>query len=189
MIHSPARILGENTASGALAGAQAGCNYQVGGWVFGIQGDYDWANAKNDNASLLGLAGFTNHSDLKSLASVTGRVGYAWDRFLLYVKGGGAWERSDYGLLVGGTTFASASETRGGWTVGVGGEYAFLDWLTGFVEYDYYRFGDNSNTFNCVVALCGAAAAVPLNIDTNVNVVKVGLNFKFGPTAPLLGRY
>src|ERR1700694_5727684 len=36
---------GTNTASGALGGLQAGCNYQVGGWVFGIQGDYDWNNA------------------------------------------------------------------------------------------------------------------------------------------------
>jgi outer membrane immunogenic protein len=173
---------GRNTASGALGGVQAGCNYQVGGWVFGIQGDYDWTNAKNDNASLLGVAGLTDRSEMKSLASVTGRVGYAWDRFLLYVKGGGAWEKSDYSLLVGGTSVATVGETRGGWTVGIGGEYAFLDWLTGFVEYDYYRFGSNTNTFDCAIAVCGfAVATVPFNIDTNVNVVKAGLNFKFGP--------
>jgi opacity protein-like surface antigen len=35
----------------------------------------------------------------------------------------------------------SASETRGGWTVAAGGEYAFTDWLTGFVEYEYHGFG------------------------------------------------
>jgi len=29
----------------------------------------------------------------------------------------------------------------------------------------------------------------PVNVTTNINVLKVGLNFKFGPTAPLLGRY
>jgi outer membrane immunogenic protein len=32
---------GSNTASDALGGVQGGCNYQVGAWVFGIQGDYD----------------------------------------------------------------------------------------------------------------------------------------------------
>ena len=40
----------------------------------------------------------TDQSNIRSLASVTGRVGYAWDRFLLYVKGGGAWERDDYSM-------------------------------------------------------------------------------------------
>ena len=44
----------------------------------------------------------------------------------------------------------SVSETRSGWTVGVGGEYAFLDWLTGFIEYDHYGFrDDNGVSFGC----------------------------------------
>jgi len=50
------------------------------------------------------------------LASVTGRIGYAWDRFLGYVKLGGAFQRSTYSLLVAGLTGATASETRFGWT-------------------------------------------------------------------------
>jgi opacity protein-like surface antigen len=79
------------------------------------------------------------------LASVTGRIGYAWDRFLGYVKLGGAFQRSTYSLLVAGLTGATASETRFGWTAGIGGEYAFLDWLTVFVEYDYYDFGTKTS--------------------------------------------
>ena len=79
---------------------------------------------------------------IKSLATVTGRVGYAWDRFLGYVKGGGAWERDEYHVTISpATTVATAGETRSGWTVGVGGEYAFTDYLSGFVEYNYYDFG------------------------------------------------
>jgi len=37
-------------------------------------------------------------SDCKGfpLASVTGRIGYSWDRFLGYVKAGGAREESSY---------------------------------------------------------------------------------------------
>ena len=65
-------------------------------------------------------------------------MGYAWDRFLLYVKGGGAWERDDYAVLIGGFNLATVAETRGGWTLGLGGEYAFLDFITGFIEYDFY---------------------------------------------------
>jgi outer membrane immunogenic protein len=166
---------GSHTASGAVGGVQAGCNYQVGGWVFGLQGDYDWTNASGNNANFLAAA-LSDQTQIKSLASVTGRVGYAWDRFLGYVKGGGASVQRDYSILFGGGTIAAVSETRGGWTVGVGGEYAFLDWLTGFVEYDYYKFGSGANRFAC--AACGLfAAAVPFNATTNINVFKVGLNF------------
>jgi outer membrane immunogenic protein len=175
--------LGKNTTSGVLGGAQAGCNYQVGGWVFGIQGDYDWSNANSNNANVI-FPVLTDQTRIKSLASVTGRVGYAWDRFLGYVKGGGAWEKSDFSVQVGGFSLATASTTQSGWTAGVGGEYAFLNWLTGFIEYDYYNFSNNNNStaFVCTPAACGGPGVVLANVGlkTNVNVVKVGLNFKFG---------
>jgi outer membrane immunogenic protein len=48
---------GSNTASGAVGGLQGGCNYQVGGWVFGLQGDYDWTNANSTNANQFILVG------------------------------------------------------------------------------------------------------------------------------------
>ncbi len=172
--------LGSHSASGGLGGGQVGCNYQTGSWVFGVQGDYDAASATASHTdpffnTVFPLA--TESSKTKSIASVTGRVGYAWDRFLGYVKGGGAWEREDYTLTLASTLAASLSETRGGWTVGVGGEYAFNDWLSLFVEYDYYGFGTRTNTF---VTPAGLGFA---NIDTNVhaNVVKAGLNLRFNP--------
>ena len=184
---------GSQTVSGGLGGGQVGCNYQVANWVFGIQGDFDGVGANGDGnntgAALgFGFLGVTNHVEIRSLGSVTGRVGYAWGRFLGYVKGGGAWVRDDYSLqsvaFLGGLgTFATASETRGGWTLGIGGEYAFLDWLTGFAEYDFYGFGTKTNNFNCT-ALLVCAAFVPttfgVDIKQNVNVFKVGLNLKFG---------
>src|SRR5713101_4286569 len=148
--------LGGHDASDGIGGIQAGCNWQVGGWVFGVQGDFDWTNATGRHLDpIVGLT--TLDSRTKSLASVTGRVGYAWDRFLGYVKGGGAWERSDFSVQVGGLSFATASTTQSGWTVGVGGEYAFLNWLTGFIEYDYYNFSNNNNStaLVCTPALCG----------------------------------
>ena len=80
---------------------------------------------------------------IQSLASVTGRVGYAWDWFLGYVKGGGAWVQGDFGFQVAALPVApTVSLSQSGWTVGVGGEYAFLNWLTGFIEYDYYTFNN-----------------------------------------------
>ena len=137
---------GGHDAEGFLAGVQGGCNYQFGGIVVGIQGDYAWSNADGSSASVL-FPGFTNHSRVESLGSVTGRVGYAWDRFLGYVKGGGAWERDNYDFTLGGVLVGSASETRGGWTVGIGGEYAFTPFLSAFVEYNYYDFGSRDLAF------------------------------------------
>jgi outer membrane immunogenic protein len=180
--------LGSHTASGGIGGLQAGCNYQAGGFVVGIQGDYDWMSASASHVDPF-LAGTSLSSNSKSLASVTGRVGYAWDRFLGYVKAGGAWEKDDY-TIAGPAAFlltpitpipfgvATASETRGGWTVGIGAEYAFTNWLTGFVEYDYYGFGTKTVNFVAPVAPAGFAN---VDIKENKNVVKAGLNVKFGP--------
>jgi outer membrane immunogenic protein len=178
--------LGSYSTSGVIAGGQVGCNYQFGGLVVGVQGDCAWSNASGSNSSaafanLAPLVALTDQSQLQSLASITGRVGYAWDRFLGYVKAGGAWEQSTYSLLVSGVAAATASETRTGWTIGIGGEYAFLNWLTGFIEYDYYNFSTAANTFACTT--CGLfATTAPFNMTTNVSVVKAGLNLKFGPT-------
>jgi outer membrane immunogenic protein len=181
---------GSGTASGAVGGAQIGCNYQAGSWVFGIQGDYDWtsANNNNNNAFLSNLTGLvvTDQTQINSLASVTGRVGYAWDRFLAYVKGGGAWVKASYQFQIGGVAVATDSATQGGWTVGLGGEYAFTNWLTGFVEYDYYGFSDTSpGGLVCAVAAGGCAGGVlftnNVSITNHISVVKAGLNLKFGP--------
>jgi outer membrane immunogenic protein len=173
---------GSQTPSGGLGGAQGGCNYQVGHWVLGVQGDWDWASATGSNANTA-FPLFTDQSQVKSLASLTLRTGYAWDRFWLYVRGGGAWLQSNYNLQFGGAAVATTSETRECWTIGVGGEYAFLDWLTGFIEYDYYGFRNSTQNFACTAAACPVTTttAFPVNVTTNVNVVKAGLNFKFGP--------
>src|SRR5207253_487678 len=87
-------------------------------------------------------------SSVNSLASVTGRIGYARDRFLGYVKGGGAWQGNDYSAstILLGTVYTSR-DTRSGWTVGAGREYAFTKFLSGFIEYNYYDFGNARISF------------------------------------------
>jgi outer membrane immunogenic protein len=172
-LQSPGTAEGSIDINSWLAGGQIGCNYQVSTWVFGIQGDYDWTNASGNFNDLVFL-GVTDSVRIKSLASVTGRVGYAMDRFLFYVKGGGAWEADEYRASNLAGFVSTASETRTGWTAGVGGEYAFLDWLTGFVEYDYYDFGTKANS------LTGTLPATTVNIKETKSVAKAGINFKFG---------
>jgi outer membrane immunogenic protein len=170
--------LGGHDADSWLGGVQAGCDYQLaGGFVIGFQGDYAWTDAKgsHDSAREFGVA---YHSRVKSLASVTGRIGYAWGRFLGYVRGGGAWERDGYWAttIVLGTAY-TARETRSGWTVGVGGEYAFTNVLSGFVEYSYDDFGTRDVAFTPQIVGLGPAF---VDIKETKSVVRAGLNFRFG---------
>ena len=170
--------LGGHEADGWLGGAQAGCDYQfAGGLLIGVQGDYAWADAErsHDSAREIGVA---YHSKVKSLASVTGRIGYAWDRLLGYVKAGGAWERDDYWAttIILGTAY-TARETRSGFIVGIGGEYAFTNFLSGFVEYNYFDFGTRQVAFTPQVVGLGPAFA---DVKETKSVVRAGLNFRFG---------
>jgi outer membrane immunogenic protein len=174
---------GTHNPSGFIGGVQAGCDYQfAGGFVIGIAGDYDWSDADASNASIL-FGGQTNRSKVKSLASVTGRVGYAWDRCLGYVKGGGAWEKDDYDYTFGGGFIGTASQTRSGWTVGIGGEYAFTNYLTGFAEYDYYDFGNHDALF-----VQNDGGVFNYGIKETKSVFKVGLNLRWG-AGPVVAKY
>jgi outer membrane immunogenic protein len=179
--------LGGHDDDGWLGGAQAGCDYQfAGGFVIGVQGDYAWADAEGSHDSTREI-GVAYHSKVKSLATVTGRIGYAWDRFLGYVRGGGAWERDDYWAttIILGTAYTSR-ETRSGWTVAVGGEYAFTNFLSGFVEYSYYDFGTPQISFTPQVA--GLRPAF-VDITETKSVVRAGLNLRFGGwAAPVAAR-
>jgi len=176
----PGAPLGSHHADNWLGGVQGGCDYQfTGSWVVGIQGDYDWTDAKGSSVDAI-TPDTTDNTKIKWLASVTGRVGYSWNRFLGYVKGGGAWARDNYFIRssVDGFIISDANATRSGWTVGVGGEYAFYDWLSVFAEYDYYDFGTRTNTF--------MSHETPGVVDTIIdvkehdNVFKVGLNLRWG---------
>jgi outer membrane immunogenic protein len=168
--------LGSHDANSYLAGAQVGCNIQVNNWVFGVQGDYAYTDAEGSNVDSFG---FTNRSKIESLSSVTARIGLAYDRFLGYVKGGGAWEQDNYDFT-NGVLSATASELRSGWTVGVGAEYAFTNNVTWFVEYNYYDFGNRANTFS---------DGTVIDIKETKNVVKGGFNFKFDWGPPMGARY
>jgi outer membrane immunogenic protein len=176
---------GDHNVNGWLGGVQAGCDYQFvvgGGWVIGIQSDYAWTSAEASHVSRLDPS-LTIQTQIESLASVTGRLGYAWGRFLGYVKGGGAWELDNFNVFnnVTLTTFGTLDRRRFGWTVGVGGEYAFADYLFGFVEYDFYDFGSRDFAF-------GIGS---FDVKETKSVVKAGLNFRFGGFGkyPVAARY
>jgi outer membrane immunogenic protein len=170
--------LGHHDVDGFVAGVQGGCDYQFsGGFVAGVQGGYGWTHADGTHPSER-ETGVFYHSAVDGLGEVTGRVGYAFDRVLAYVKAGAAWERVDYSAATTqiGTAYR-ASDTRSGWTLGGGGEYAVTPHLSAFVEYGYYGFG--TDTIGLTPQKPGLRRAY-VGIDDTANVVRAGINLRFG---------
>jgi outer membrane immunogenic protein len=165
--------------SGYLIGGTAGFNYQIGEYVFGIEGDGDWTNLNGNSGSTCGAitavltppVGCQTQSQW--LATVRGRVGYAFDRILLYGTAGAAFGNIQTGLNPP-STFDSSIEA--GWTVGAGLEYAFAQSWTAKVE---YLFVDLPNAACTTVGNCGGAAGSIVSF--NESIIRAGLNFKFGP--------
>jgi outer membrane immunogenic protein len=168
-----------DTASSVIGGGQLGYNWQVGAWVFGIEGDID---AQDFNRSrVIGTAiGPFVPGDAFSLesrwqASLRGRIGYAaWDRTLLYVTGGGAWTQvKGTASLVGLGVFTNDTTVSGG-TVGGGLEYAFTNNLTLGIEGRWTFYGDHTFTGG---TLAGLPVSDKISLDTAEVMGKI--NYKF----------
>jgi outer membrane immunogenic protein len=127
--------------------------------------------------------------------TATARVGFAWDRVLLYSKGGVAVAHFKYGVddtsvfldpFGGAFTTVSAfrgSDTRIGWTVGAGVEWAVWGNVSAKVEYDYLGFANKPVALDPVLGPAFLGQLV-VNVEHSIQVVKAGLNWRFGPTAP-----
>ena len=107
--------------------------------------------------------------------AATGRVGAAFDRLLVYGKGGLALAEDQSTLTDFTGTAASNSLLRTGWTAGAGLEYAIDQNWSAKVEYDYLGFGSQAMNFTTP-----SLGAVSSNTSLNVQEIKAGLNFRFG---------
>ena len=76
------------THNGFIGGGQVGCNHQINQWVLGVEGTFAGTTIKGDAADLAILNDDVFATKINSLATVTARIGYAWNNVLLYAKGG-----------------------------------------------------------------------------------------------------
>lgn len=185
--------------AGVLAGGQVGYNYQIGSTVIGIEGDLGWSNAKGarfcPDAVLAFFFTCENHMD--RLATVTGRLGYAWERLLVYGKAGVAaanvTERVSFNsdsqplippFVAPVPSAPSVSRTPVGWTLGAGFEVGLTPNWSAKAEYLYYDLGNEDFTF--VTNEITATA----RIRETGNLVRVGLNYRFSEApAPVVTKY
>jgi outer membrane immunogenic protein len=176
---------GCHDATGGTVGGQIGYRWQSANWVFGVEGQGNWADFTGSNVSLLFAPDF-NRSKIDAFGLITGQVGYAWNNVLFYVKGGAAVTGDKYETFNGvtGALNASANETRWGGTVGAGLEFGFAtNWSVG-VEYDHLFMGSRD------VTLTGVPFSETEHIKQDVDIGLVRLNYRFGGfSAPVAARY
>lgn len=162
--------------SGGLAGGQIGANYQEGSWVLGVETDASWADLTSNANCAIGIVGVAANCSAKvnALGTFAGRLGFALDRVLLYGKGGAAFANDKYEINT--ISALRANETRWGWTVGAGIEYAFADSWSAKIEYNYLDFGTRDLRFSDAAVLL----SLDVNIREHIHVAKVGINYRFG---------
>jgi outer membrane immunogenic protein len=172
-------------ATGGLAGGQIGYNWQAGSWVFGLEAQGDWADLSGSAPSTL-FPGISARARIDGIGLFTGRVGYAWNNVLGYVKGGAAVTSDRYNAYITNTNLdvATASETRWGGTVGAGLEVGFApNWSVAF-EYDHLFMGHRNVGFSAPII---APLQPLLRIDQDVDMGTIRVNYRFG--GPVVARY
>jgi outer membrane immunogenic protein len=164
--------------SGFAFGGTVGANYQAGSLVFGVEADGDWANASGFGtftATSLCAAGCLTKNTWFSTAR--GRVGYAFDRYLVYATAGPAFGDIRANFSNG----AISRSTEAGWTVGAGIEVALGRNWSAKAEYLFVDLADGSCTTACTIANPNGPALVPnVAVKFDESIVRAGVGYKFG---------
>lgn len=179
---------GSANDGGFTGGVQAGYNWQIGTFLFGIEGDFNAlaADTTQTGAGILTTGDtfvITNQVETNWFATIRGRLGLTAGRSLFYVTGGAAFVNRDYTQSYSDTLLAavgsgSTTETDTGWTVGGGLEYAFDNNWTVKGEYLFARF-DNIGTSSTVLSTSGGTNALSGSSDLDLHIVRAGINYKF----------
>jgi outer membrane immunogenic protein len=179
---------GSANNSNFLGGAQAGCNWQTGTIVAGLEGDFDYFpshSAFYNDTNVLPVAGvpFVIGQSLKSdyFDSIRPRLGIGADRNFAYLTGGAAFTKANYteGYSdgAGGVGIATGSRFLTGWTAGVGWEHAWTDHWTFRFEYLYAAFPTTSA--NGVITGPGGSNALHGSANLALQILRAGVNYKF----------
>jgi outer membrane immunogenic protein len=167
--------------NGVIGGGQIGYNWQfASNWVLGIEGDGQGSGQSKNFSTFLPGVTVTGTNKIDWFATLRGRLGYAADHWLIYFTGGAAWVglKSDATVTTpGATTLLSLSDSRTGWTVGGGIEWAFAGNWSAKLEYLYIDTGHENAT----------VGAFTDRIRVQDNIFRFGINYRFG--GPVVANY
>jgi outer membrane immunogenic protein len=159
-------------AKGGFGGGTIGYNWQAPGsqFVFGLEVDAAGSGFKGTSSGIQQGIFVTAEDKIDAFGSVTGRMGFAVDSALFYVKGGYAWADNKASASALGFTF-SDSHIHSGYTVGGGLEYMLAPNWSAKAEYMYANYSSQNYSFG------PGASFASGKID--FNTFKVGLNYHF----------
>ncbi|TPQ30114.1 autotransporter outer membrane beta-barrel domain-containing protein [Bradyrhizobium guangdongense] len=172
--------------AGGLGGIQAGYDWQRGKWVFGVEGNINATNAHGARACPNIDA--TCEAWVNWIGTATGRVGYAfWDRSIIYGRGGIAFANTK---LLGSCNTgpnnvfllncgANDTQTKVGWTLGFGSEFALAKNWTVRSETNYYDIGTQRYSL----------AGELVDLKHQGFVTTVGVNYRFNPGGTVVAKY
>jgi len=193
---------------GMIGGGQIGYNWQlVPHWVTGVEADIQAAGEKASNnfsnpfsftvsggagSALVAGAAVTDYeARIAWFGTLRGRVGYAWDRLMLYATGGLAYGEVQmggtrivagtvFGLPLSSSTLLGHSQINAGWTVGAGVEAALIGNWTWKAEYLYVNLGSLDDPDVPAPAITSVTGGQTLTrTKFSDNIIRAGLNYKF----------
>lgn len=162
---------------GAFGGIQGGYQYQFSNnIVLGIEGDWSYASMHEGGESAFQWFGNDSYThvdlEIKQMASVQARLGYAVGRWLPFATVGWGWAEVERSAYNPDTIPDPTSEKNwhDGWTAGAGVEYAIDDKWSVKGEYRYFDGGDKDYSLNF---------ANGTNVDLDIHTVRFGVNYSF----------
>ena len=176
---------GCHDATGGTVGGPIGYRWQAGTWVFGLEGQGNWADFRGSHVSTL-FPGDRLDSRIDAFGLFTGQIGYAANNVLFYVKGGAAVTADRFRIFdvpTGLVVATTGDDTRWGASVGAGIEFGFAPNWTAGVEYNHLFMQDRTHTF---VDTTGAFIAAE-RIRQDVDLVTVRVNYRWG--GPVIAKY
>lgn len=142
---------------GHVIGGQLGYNYQlVSGLTFGIETDISFTGIDGPTAGGIFTADY--------IGTLRGRIGYAFDRVLIYGTAGLAYAGGS--LQLGGL---SNDQSHYGYAIGFGIEGAITNNISVRLEYLYTDF--NSRTYSTVGG--------PVGVGFDASTLRAGVNYRF----------
>lgn len=166
--------------NGWLGGVAAGYDVQFpNNWVAGIEADISLADIKQTD-NYIDVA---ETLQIDYLGTLRGRLGYAWNRSLIYATGGLAVAH----LNLTGNQYhpggpgnppfqATADNFNYGYAVGGGFQWAMLDNLSFKAEYLWIDLAQKTYSLTRAPAFAGTSTG---RVGWNGNAVKVGFNWQF----------
>jgi outer membrane immunogenic protein len=184
---------GSLSIAGGFGGLQVGYNAQAGRWVLGVEADLQGGDISDKSHATVNnfLPGLNATVDTKNSVGWFGtlrpRIGYSWDRTLVYATGGVAFGSIKHSFHFTDnfnfTAQDNVSFAQIGYAVGGGVEHKFSPRLSIKVEYQYIDLGSHDHKAPLFFVPAGVPIATAFaentKTQTDFHTVRIGLNYQF----------